>query len=235
MVKASRISSWRSHELLSEAGECLGARDTAAPSQQPDPPPVFEEGHTKFPSVQEENWEVVSAPAAVPTVPVQLVLQSEEVWKWELILQTQTFLGFTSQEAVNIMMWWIGWSRYVQGDFWDTMIHKIRDIRWFFYFWHFEYVLIQASTSDCAEQSACMSVPGRCTELNSLVTVLGGTLKWEGMRGMRKNPYNETENCFPLCFWPSWAATCTSESRKAPLWSLSRGEAVFLGGLFPRL
>lgn len=74
MVKASRISSWRSHELVSEAGECLGARDTAAPSQQPDPPLVFEEVHMKFLSVQEENWGDVSAPA-VPMVPVQLLLQ----------------------------------------------------------------------------------------------------------------------------------------------------------------
>lgn len=61
-------------------GECLGARDSAAPSQQPDPPPVSEEVHTKFPSVQEENWGDVSAPA-VPTVPVQLVLQREKLWK----------------------------------------------------------------------------------------------------------------------------------------------------------
>lgn len=59
---------------------------------------------------------------------------------------------------------------------------------------------------------------------------------------MARNERNEekslqwnSENCFPLFFWPSWAATCTCESRKAPLWSLSRREAVFLGGLFPGL
>lgn len=44
-----------------------------------------------------------------------------------------------------------------------------------------------------------MSVPGRCTELNSLVTVLGSTLKWQGMRGMMKNPYNETLKIAFLC------------------------------------
>lgn len=112
------------------------------------------------------------------------------------------------------------------------MVYKICDIR-SFYFWRFEYLLIQASTSACAEQSACMSVPGRCTELNSSVTVLGGTLKWQGMRGMRKKSLQwNSENCFPLFFWPSWAATCTSESRKAPCDLLAEEKLFFLEDCF---
>lgn len=147
----------------------------------------------------------------------------------------QTFLGFRSQEAVNILMWWIGWSRSVgwllryngPQNTWHKMIFRLLTF------------LISADRS--FHFCLCWAVSLHVCAWQRCRAEQFGYCAWRYSE-MARNERNEEKslqwnsaNCFPLYFWPSWTTAWRSESRKAPLWSLSRGEAVFLGGLFPRL
>lgn len=230
MVKTSRVSCWRSHELFSEAGECLGGRDTAAPSQQPVPPSVFEEILTKFPSVEEENWEDVSAPT-VPIVPVQLMLQSKEMWKWELknIPRPRISGGCEHHDVVDwVIQIYVGWLLRYNGL--QNTSYKMG----------FPLLMFWVSADISFHFCLCWAVSLHVCAWQMYRAEQFGYRAWKYSE-MARNERNDekslqwnSENCFPLYFWPSWAI-CTSESCKALLWSLNRGEAVFLGGLFPGL
>lgn len=228
VVKASRISCWRSHELFSEAGE---------PEQHLSSTQILLLWLGKF------TW---NSP--------QFKKKTGKMFQLLLLCQRYQFSSCSrvkecghessscrhklswlqSQEAVNIIMWWTGWSRSVgwllryngpQNTWHDDFLpFDVLSICWY----KLPLCLCWAvSLPVCAWQRYRAEQFGycawRCSEMARNERNEEKSLQWN------------SANCFPLYLWPSWTATCGSESRKAPLWSLSRGEAVFLGGLFPRL
>lgn len=150
VVKASRISCWRSHELFSEAGE----PEQHLPSTQ-----ILLLWLGKFtwnsPQFKKKTGKMFQLLLLCQRYQFSSCCRVKECGH-ESSSCRHKLSWLQSQEAVNIIMWWTGWSRSVgwllryNGP--QNTWHKI-----FFAFWRFEYLLIQASiVLVLSSQPACL-------------------------------------------------------------------------------